>query len=154
MDEYKILEELKNYIADTINTELEAIKDQTLTYTQITDKEIVLDYPDVDNGFKADTTIFITPEEVNYENLSAYSNLANVNATVYIMLKKDKRENLIKKCFDYFSAFYTAIYKDTSLNSNVDNTEITNMIFYPAVEANTSIVCIEIKLTIIYTKEI
>jgi hypothetical protein len=81
------------------------------------------------------------------------SDLAVMDVTIYLLSKKDKQESLITKVFTYFTALYRCLKADISLNSIVDTTNLITMEFYPAVEANKSIVGMEIKIQMEFTKD-
>jgi hypothetical protein len=148
--ELQVLNQLELFIAENINTYLE--QGEEFLIEEISQDNVKVDYPDTDN-MKRDTMFFIVPDTENFDELTINSDLADLNTTLYILCKKDKQENLIKKVFAYFSSLYLCIKSDTTLSSFVDATNLTSMDFYPAVEGNKSVVGIEVRLNIHFTKD-
>lgn len=149
-DELSVLNQLEKYIAENINTFIESGEDFDLE--EITSDHVTVDYPDTDN-MKKDTMFFIVPDIENFQELTISSDLADLNVTIYLLSKRDKQENLIKKVFAYFSALYSCLKNDGSLSSFVDATNLVSMEFYPAVEGNKTTVGIEVQVNIQFTKD-
>lgn len=150
MKEREVLESIKTFIVNTINSNIEEPED--LTIETITSDHVAIDFPDTD-GMKNSVMIYLVPENEDFEYLTLSSDLANFYSTVFILVKKDSQQNLISKVFTYFSALYQSIKSDPTIGGSVDETTIQTMEFYPAVEANKSIVAIETRLLIKYAKE-
>lgn len=147
-DELQVLNQLEKFIADNINTFIDSEED----LEEITSEHVSVDYPDTDN-MKKDTMFFIVPDVENFEELTISSDLADFNVTIYLLSKRDKQENLIKKVFAYFSALYRCLKSDATLSSFVDATNLITMEFYPAVEGSKTIVGIEVQVNIQFTKD-
>ena len=151
--ENEILESLKNYIINNINTSIDAVNTgNTIRLDDITKDSVVIDYPDTDS-MKANVMFYILPENESFSEFTLGGDLARFNNTVYIIVKKDNQENLIKKVFRYYGALMHCIKLDPSLASVVDETKFISMEFYPAVEANKNIVAIELHLEITYEQD-
>jgi hypothetical protein len=153
--ELEVLQQLQTFISTNLNTYItnpHDLDEEDLDIPDITISNVVIDYPDTDN-MKCETMFYIVPDIENFNNLTMSSDLAELDATIFILTKKDKQENLISKIFAYFSAFYQCIKADSSINSYVDNTNLSTMEFFPAVEGNKSIVGIEVHLQMQFTKD-
>jgi len=150
MKEWEVLEKVKSFLVDHINSNVEAIAG--LTIDTISADNILIDYPDTDS-MKNNVMFYIVPENEDFTYLTLSSDLASMYATIYILVKRDNQQNLIKKAFSYFSAMYQTIREEPSLGGEVDEATFETMEFYPAVEANKSIVGIETKILIKYAKE-
>jgi hypothetical protein len=148
--EMELLQQLAAYMANNLNNHI--LQSEEFTIEEISAENILVDYPDTDS-MKHSTMFYIVPDTETFGALTTCSDLAEMSITVFILCKKDKQENLIKKVFAYFSAFYSCIKEDVSLDSFVDTTNLASMEFYPAVEANKSIVGAEIQLNIQFTKD-
>lgn len=146
--ELELLQQLKTFLSENLNNYI----DNPLEVPEISASNIEIDYPDTDN-MRCPTMFYIVPDVATFENLTMSSDLTNFDITIFILTKKDKQENLIAKIFSYFTAFYQCLKSDISLGSYVDNTNLSTMEFYPAVEGNKSIVGMEVKIQMQFTKD-
>ena len=146
--EMDVLRRLK----ETIETQLNNFITNESIVGKIDKNNVVIDFPDVDN-MPRNTMFYIEPESEQIENLTVCSDQAQMGATVYIMLKKDKHETLIEKVFEYFNYLYCLLRSNQDLDSFIDFLEITNMEYFPAVTASNTIVAIEATLALQWSKD-
>lgn len=151
--ENEILESLKKYLIENINNSIDIVNDDvSLRLDTVTKDSINIDYPDTDS-MKNSIMFYILPDNEVFSDFTLGGDLAQFNNTIYIIVKKDNQENLIKKVFKYYGALIHCIKSDPSLGSIVDETKMMSMEFYPAVEANKNIVAIELHLEITYEQD-
>ena len=118
----------------------------------IDEKNVCIDFPDTDLMPK-NTMFYLVPNWANYESLSTNSDSSTLNVAVFILCKKDKQENLIRKIHGYFNALYSLLRTNISLDGEADFTDINDVDFYYAVEGNKSVQGAEISVSIRYTKD-
>lgn len=116
------------------------------------DVPVLLDYPMPDN-MPQSTVVYIEPEEAEYEALTMYSDVAVLHSTIYILAKKDKSEELLKRVFKYSEQIFTLIRENQTLDGFLDFAVVNTLTYYPEVEVNKSIKAIEISLDLQWTKD-
>lgn len=132
--------------------ELDVLEQLTKVLNDGLDIEVVLDYPDTDN-MPHSTMVYVEPENADYEPLTTSSDLAVLHATLYIMAKKEKATELLKKVFRYANSIFSLIRENQTLDGFIDFATITSLIYYPSVDVNTSIKAIELSLDLQWTKD-
>lgn len=145
-NELTILNALKSVMQEQLNGHLEE------GFDPIGERNVAVDFPDLDL-MPMKTMLYIQPNWANYESLSTESDASTFNMAVFIVCRKDKQENLTRKVYGYFSAMYSLLRSNWSLDGEVDFTEITDADFYPAVEGNRNIQAIEVSVSVRYTKD-
>ena len=145
-NELTILLKLQSVIQTQLNTHLSE------DIPQIGENNVLTDFPDVDL-MPRNTMLYLIPNWAEYESLSTNSDNSTLNISVFILCKKDKQENLIRKIHGYFIALYTLLRKNMSLDGEVDFTDINDVDFYYAVEGNKNVQGAEISVSIRYTKD-
>ena len=96
---------------------------------------------------------YIQPDYENIEDLSMSSDLAVMNATVFILCKGASTEKLIRRVFGYYTALYVLLRGNQTLNGFIDFVRVTDMDYYPAVTASATITAIEISVQLQWTKQ-
>lgn len=150
--ELTILKKLREVIAEEINNYLEEDEETIGMLDELSLDNVKIDYPNTDNMPKS-TMIYIEPENESIEVLSNQSDLASFNVTVYVLVKNDNSENLIKKVFGYSTAIYSLLKNNQTLDGVVDFITADNLIYYPAVEANAGIKAVELSVNIDWSKD-
>lgn len=149
--ELQVLNKLREVIINDLNSYLSEDEENSLLLNNITSDNVVIDYPQVDD-MKKSIMFYIQPEESSYEPLTTSTDMATMNNTIYIITKKDKNENLIKKVFGYFTGLYCVINQNNTLDDFIDFSRISTMQYYPSVYENGSCVGIEVGLNIQWAK--
>jgi len=148
--EMQVLEKLRTLMArdlDSLRDSMEGVQ-----FDAITPDNIAIDFPDPDN-MRKNTMFFIQPDYESLEALSFSSDLASMNATVFILCKGEANATLIKKVFAYFNAMFSLLGSNKTLDGFVDAARLVSMDYYPAVTASKNIVAIETALEIQWAKE-
>ena len=149
--ELQVLERLKDVISTQLNKYLKEDKENFELLELIDSDNVEIDFPDTDN-FRKKTMFWVEPQTEDIEDLTTGSDLAQMQLSIYILCKRDKSENLVKKVFGYFTALFALIKDNQTLDEFVDFTKITTMEFYPAVTADRTIAGIEASVQIQYEK--
>ena len=121
-------------------------------FEEITEANVEIDFPIVDLMPKKNM-FYIQPDQADFEGLTTSSDLSNFNVSVFIVNKKDTRQNLTILNNGYYNALCELLRSNRTLDGTVDFVDIPNAVFYPAIEANPNVRGAEVSLTIRYTKE-
>ena len=143
--EMDVLNRLRDTIANYIN-------DYVPEDLFIEDMQVVVDYPDTDNMPKG-TMVYIEPENAEYSTLTMDSDLTVLNATLYILCKKEASNVLLQRVFKYASAISSLIRQHQSLDEYIDFTTINTLEFYPSVDASKTIKAIELSISLQWEKD-
>lgn len=135
-----------------MKTELDVLNQLRSFLEDNLDVPVLLDYPIPDN-MPHSTTVYIEPEEAVYESLTMSSDMAVLHATIYILSKKDKSEELLKKVFKYSEQITTLIRENQTLNGFLDFSTINTLTYYPEVDVSKSVKAIELSLDLQWTKD-
>lgn len=149
--ELQVLNQLKDVIAKQLNNYLHEDEENSGVLDKISDRNIVVDFPDPDN-MPCSTMFWIEPEVSDISDLTSLADLEQMTLSVYIMCKRAKSEVLIQKVFGYFTALFALIRNNMTLDEFVDFAKITTMEFYPAVDASKTIAAIEATMQIQWEK--
>lgn len=139
--EMDVLERLRAVIAEGLNGESEDFRDDS----------VVIDFPDTDN-MKRNLMVYIQPDYETLEDLSVGTDLASMNASVFILAKGAPNAELIKTAFRAYAAMYLTLRGDPTLGGFISETRITDMDYYPAVTASRTVVAIEAKTEMQWAK--
>lgn len=145
--EMEVLERLESLIPRGL---IEHLRDEKIK-ADITEKNVKIDFPDIDN-MRKDNMLYIVPEYENIEELTVSSDRAEFEVKVFIISKKGNSESLVKRVFDLYTAFYLFMRSDPTLNGFIDWSRITDMDYYPALTASSTMVAIEVTLTLSWAK--
>ena len=149
--ELMILNRLKEVIATQLNDYLEEDADYSGILEEIDEKNVVIDYPDIDNMPK-NTMFYIQPDFEEMADLSMATDFADMKVIIYIICKGAKSETLIKRVFGYYSALFALIRNNQTLDYMVDFSKINNMDYYPSVTASSIMSAIEVGANIQWSK--
>jgi hypothetical protein len=148
--EMQVLEKLKEIISTQVGASVPDEDEGALG--EVTEKNIEIDFPDVDR-MRANTMFFIQPDYENLEQLSMSSDLATMQITIFILCKGASNQQLVKRVFGYYSALYILLRNNPTLNGFIDYTRITDMDYYPAVTAASTITAIEAGIQLQWSKD-
>lgn len=149
--EIQVLEKLKETIASHLNQYLE--NQDGVILDAINEQNIEIDFPDTDN-MKKNTMFYIQPDGETLEDLSLSSDLATMDATIFIMCKGAKNAILIKKVFGYYSALYRLLRSYQTLDGFIEGLRNSEIEYYPALTASLSMTAIEVHITMQWSKEL
>jgi hypothetical protein len=96
---------------------------------------------------------FIQPDYEHLESLSMGSDLAVMQATVFILCKGASNQTLVTRVFGYYTALYILLRQHQTLDGFIDFARITDMDYYPAVTASKTITAIEVSLQLQWSKD-
>lgn len=147
-----ILQGLKNFLLTNINTQLTELSTEAFPLTQLQDKNIVIDEVDTDK-YLSEVMIYIIPDEYNYQRDTYSSDFVTQRISIFIFVRKDTSENLIRKLFLYNNAFKAAVRSNLSLNDLVDDCVLVSQTFYQGVEGTKDIKGMEYNINLTYQEE-
>lgn len=97
--------------------------------------------------------IYIQPSYAEFEPLTTTSDSVGFKISIFIIDKKDTRENLTVKNHAYYEALCALLRNNNELDGAVSEVLINNATFYPAVESNPNVVGVEVEITLGYEKD-
>jgi len=145
----QILEELKTLLTTDYIPILVDLNTPELLLDMPREQDVVLYVLDIDK-YKTNATFFMLPENQTINELTIGDNEVEDNATIYIVCRNDKEENLTKKVLRYTAGLKKLLKEQPTLNGLVGNTKITSAEYYHAVEGNVNIKGAEISLVFSY----
>ncbi len=148
ISEMQVLERLQQILARDLGQHVDTEKFSG----PLDEKNILIDYPDVDKMPK-NTMFYIQPDYESLEELSMGSDLATMHATVFILCKGAASRILIQRVFALWSALYVLARSNQSLDGFIDSLRITDMDYYPAVTASATITAIEARMQMQWAKQ-
>lgn len=135
-----------------LKTYLPAMMDTT-PYAALTQEQVVIKYPDVDN-MPFPTMLYIVPDIENREWVSMNTLGITLNIKIYLIVKQMKMETLINASFEYFAALDNAINHDPTLGGSIAEAFISGTDFYPAIESLTTAAGMEISATLKFERNV
>ena len=130
--EMDVLERLREKIVEGLIREFDGFKDDSA----------VIDFPDTDN-MRRNLMVYIQPDYEALEDLSVGTDLARMNASVFILAKGAPNAELIRTVFRAYTAMYLLLRGDPTLGGFISETRITDMDYYPEVTASRTVVAVE-----------
>lgn len=121
-------------------------------FASISDKNVLIDFPNVDQ-MPMKNMFYIQPDYAEFEALTTSSDVSSFRVSVFILSKKDTKANLTILNYGYYNALCELLRSNMTLDGTVDFTDINDVTFYPAVEANPNVRGAELSLEIRYTKD-
>ena len=118
----------------------------------ITDKQVILDFPDVDK-MPYNVCFYVNPEYSEAEDSTTTSDKITFRLGVFVLVKRDTQSNLTEKYFTYYNALYYLLRNNTSLDGFIDDTKVISADFYPAIEGNPNVRGSEISIATIFEKD-
>ena len=148
--EMQVLQKLQEIILTHIGASVPEEDRESLG--AVTEKNIEIDFPDTDR-MRANTMFFIQPDYENLEQLSMGSDLATMQVSVFILCKGASNQQLVQRVFGYYTALYILLRSNPTLDGFIDYTRITDMDYYPAVTAASTITAIEAGIQLQWQKD-
>ena len=145
-NELSVLLALQDVIAKKLNDFLPQ------DFASISDKNVLIDFPNVDQ-MPMKNMFYIQPDYAEFEALTTSSDVSSFRVSVFILSKKDTKANLTILNYGYYNALCELLRSNMPLDGTVDFTDINDVTFYPAVEANPNVRGAELSLEIRYTKD-
>lgn len=145
-NELSVLLALQDVIAKKLNDFLPQ------DFASISDKNVLIDFPNVDQ-MPMKNMFYIQPDYAEFEALTTSSDVSSFRVSVFILSKKDTKANLTILNYGYYNALCELLRSNMTLDGIVDFTDINDVTFYPAVEANPNVRGAELSLEIRYTKD-
>lgn len=126
----EIAEAIKSFILEDVNAELAELESEGITLPQIDGKNIVLGTVDL-SRYESAVVVSILPEtqEPDEEFINGFSDRSQF--TVTFLFQKTAYPILVKRMFRYAKAFRKAQAKNPDFDDSVEESEITQIQFYP-----------------------
>ncbi len=126
----EIAEAIKSFILEDVNAELSGLESEGVTLPQIAESNIVLGTVDL-SRYESKVIVSILPEtqEPDEEYINGFSDRSEF--TVTFLFQKEKYPLMVKRMFRYAKAFRKAQAKNSDFNNSVEDSEITQIQFYP-----------------------
>ncbi len=145
-NELSVLLALQDVIAKNLNDFLPQ------DFASISEKNVLIDFPNVDQ-MPMKNMFYIQPDYAEFEALTTSSDVSSFRVSVFILSKKETKANLTILNYGYYNALCELLRSNMTLDGTVDFTDINDVTFYPAVEANLNVRGAELSLEIRYTKD-
>lgn len=126
----EIAEAIKTFILEDVNAELAGLESEGVTLPQIAESNIVLGTVDL-SRYESKVIVSILPEtqEPDEEYINGFSDRSEF--TVTFLFQKEKYPLMVKRMFRYAKAFRKAQAKNSDFDNSVEDSEITQIQFYP-----------------------
>lgn len=126
----QIAEAIKTFILEDVNAELAGLESEGVTLPEIAEKNIVFGTVDL-SRYESAVVVSILPEtqQPDEEFINGFSDRSEF--TVTFLFQKDKYPLLVKRMFRYAKAFRLAQAKNPDFDDSVEESEITQIQFYP-----------------------
>ncbi len=126
----EIAEAIKTFIMEDVNAELADLESEGVTLPAITERHIVFGTVDL-SRYEATVVVSILPEtqEPDEEYINGFSDRSQF--TVTFLFQKTAYPILVKRMFRYAKAFRKAQAKNPDFDDSVEESEITQIQFYP-----------------------
>ena len=126
----QIAEAIKTFILEDVNAELAGLESEGVTLPEIAEKNIVFGTVDL-SRYESAVVVSILPEtqQPDEEFINGFSDRSEF--TVTFLFQKDKYPLLVKRMFRYAKAFRLAQAKNPDFEDRIEESEITQIQFYP-----------------------
>lgn len=126
----EIAEAIKNFILEDVNAELAGLAEEGVTLPEVAEKNIVFGTVDL-SRYESAVVVSILPEtqEPDEEFINGFSDRSEF--TVTFLFQKEKYPLLVKRMCRYAKAFRKAQAKNPEFDDSVEDSEITQIKFYP-----------------------
>lgn len=145
----EIYEKTRECFVNHINDYLNQNCPFDVTVPALEDKNIVIDFPDLDK-IPHQNMIYIIPDYFEITPQTVCTNLVNSMIKVYIFCKRDSHDNLIKRASTYFNALCQTVMKHPTLDGAVNLCEMTSADYYPSVTASSTVAAYEVNINLRY----
>lgn len=126
----QIAETIKNFILNDVNTELAALEDQSVTLPPVEAKNIVFGTVDL-SRYERPVVVSILPEQQEPDDGYIDGFADRSEFVVTFLFQKDKYPALVSRMCRYSKAFRTAQAKNPSMSDAIEESEITQIDFFP-----------------------
>ena len=126
----QIAEAIKTFILEDVNAELAGLESEGVTLPEIAERNIVFGTVDL-SRYESVVIVSILPEtqQPDEEFINGFSDRSEF--TVTFLFQKDKYPLLVKRMLRYAKAFRLAQAKNPDFDDSVEESEITQIQFYP-----------------------
>lgn len=126
----QIAEAIKDFILEDVNAELTGLESEGVTLPQIAEKNIVFGTVDL-SRYESQVVVSILPEtqEPDEEFINGFSDRSEF--TITFIFQKTAYPLLVKRMFRYAKAFRKAQAQNPDFDNSVEESEITQIQFYP-----------------------
>lgn len=126
----QIAEAIKDFILEDVNAELTGLESEGVTLPQIAEKSIVFGTVDL-SRYESPVIVSILPEtqEPDEEFINGFSDRSEF--TITFIFQKTAYPLLVKRMFRYAKAFRKAQAQNPDFDNSVEESEITQIQFYP-----------------------
>ena len=126
----QIAETITNFILNDVNTELAALEDQNVTLPPVEEKNIVFGTVDL-SRYERPVVVSILPEQQEPDEgyIDGFSDRSEFVVT--FLFQKAKYPELVSRMCRYSKAFRTAQAKNPSMSDAIEESEITQIDFFP-----------------------
>ena len=126
----EIAKKIKNFILNDVNTELAKLADQTVTLPAVEENNIIFGTVDLSRYEKA-VVVSILPEQQEPDDgyINGFSDRSEFVVT--FLFQKEKYNNLVTRMCRYAKAFRIAQAKNPSMSDTIEESEITQIDFFP-----------------------
>jgi hypothetical protein len=146
--EEEVLTDLKDYIADHLNTYLEGIETEQADGLDLPDfKRIDVGEADIFN-LNVYPALLLFPEEVNYEYLATRADDLQMSVNAVAVLKGAVTENLARKALRYVAAMRKMLDADRTAGAQVDSVAVKKVRFNARSPGSENFMVVEIILAV------
>lgn len=126
----QIAETITNFILNDVNTELAALEDQSVTLPLVEEKNIVFGTVDL-SRYERPVVVSILPEQQEPDEgyIDGFSDRSEFVVT--FLFQKAKYPELVSRMCRYSKAFRIAQAKNPSMSDAIEESEITQIDFFP-----------------------
>ncbi len=126
----QIAETIKNFILNDVNAELAALADQSVSLPQVEAKNIVFGTVDL-SRYERPVVVSILPEQQTPDDGYIDGFADRSEFVVTFLFQKEKYPVLVSRMCRYSKAFRTAQAKNPSMSDVIEESEITQIDFFP-----------------------
>ena len=126
----QVAETITNFILNDVNTELAALEDQSVTLPPVEAKNIVFGTVDL-SRYERPVVVSILPEQQEPDDGYIDGFADRSEFVVTFLFQKEKYPVLVSRMCRYSKAFRTAQAKNPSMSDAIEESEITQIDFFP-----------------------
>ena len=126
----QIAETIRNFILNDVNTELAALEDQSVTLPPVVAENIIFGTVDLSRYEKA-VVVSILPEQQEPDDGYIDGFADRSEFVVTFLFQKEKYPALVSRMCRYSKAFRIAQAKNPSMSDAIEESEITQIDFFP-----------------------
>lgn len=144
---------IKAWILAKINPYILEMSTEEIPLAELGSQNVLVVFPDPDT-YREAVMIHLVPGVTQVEPMTMETEAHTQEIDAFIICRKDNQVALTQKVFKYWAAMKQALYEDRSLSALVDQVLITEVEFFPAVEAGVGIVAVKSTMTISYSEDL